>query len=336
MFADGERPTRVRLEQDRRLAVYLRNEVIPFSDAHRARLEAAGLSGAVVRGADDLAALTPLRLEEMGDPAELVLRPHSDDIRRGGDRSLTVRLLWAQLTGRLASFDATFIDPLYKPVHWVLDGGVPVGSSAEDVDRLGEIGRRWLESAGITTADALVSIVPPRPTTAFWQLTFGARRGGLPALHLDPSATAEEVLALAPTVLAGAPADLAVLLGSRRGSMTFAAVHTVLVLGAPLSEKGREKLLSYLSPKTAVLNAWCPPGVRSLWGECRGQTGLHTWPATELIQEVDGQLVWTSVGWRGTVFLRLATGVTGRVDRDRCPTCRRTSPRVIVAGPPPR
>jgi hypothetical protein len=181
----------------------------------------------------------------------------------------------------------------------------------------------------VTTSDALVSLVPPRPTTAFWQLTFGARRGGLPAMHLDPSATAEEVLSLAPTVLAGSPADLAAMLASRKGTMTFAAVHTVLAIGVPLSEKGRAKLASFLSPNAAVLSAWCPTGVRSLWGECRGRTGLHTWPATELVQAVDGQLVWTSVGWRGTVFVRLATGLGGHVDTDRCPSCRRTSPRVI-------
>ena len=99
--------------------------------------------------------------------------------------------------------------------------------------------------------------------------------------------------------------------------------------------------LEFRGNEATVLSAWAPPGVRSLWAECRGGRGLHTSPGVELVEIVDplsgarvppggeGEVVWTSVGWRGTVFLRLRTDVYATLEEGRCPTCGRTSPRIV-------
>ena len=80
--------------------------------------------------------------------------------------------------------------------------------------------------------------------------------------------------------------------------------------------------------------AWAPPGARALWSECRGGgAGYHTAPDTELV-ETDrgtGELLWSAIGWKGSVFLRLATRMRANIDESPCPRCRRTTPRVLLA-----
>jgi len=83
-----------------------------------------------------------------------------------------------------------------------------------------------------------------------------------------------------------------------------------------------------------VLTAWAPAGVRALWTECRGAVGLHTTPAAEVIESINGEVVWSALGWSGTVLLRLRTGVEGVLDDSRCPSCGRSGVRVLPATGP--
>jgi phenylacetate-coenzyme A ligase PaaK-like adenylate-forming protein len=59
---------------------------------------------------------------------------------------------------------------------------------------------------------------------------------------------------------------------------------------------------------------------------------VHLWPGAEVIEVIDdagdrvplgdvGEIVWTPIGWHGSVILRLRTGVRGRIDTTRCATC---------------
>ena len=144
----------------------------------------------------------------MAVPEHLVLRPTDESIQIGGDPALALRILGARIFGRVAHVSRTHVEPAYKPVHWILGDGVPIGSSVDDLDRLAELGRRWLESAGVKPSDVLVGMVAPGPSLAYWELVLGARRAGLSALHLDGIPAAEDVERLRPSVLAGASADL--------------------------------------------------------------------------------------------------------------------------------
>jgi hypothetical protein len=109
--------------------------------------------------------------------------------------------------------------------------------------------------------------------------------------------------------------------------------HTVLAVDGPLSTEQRRRLEAGLVERGAtVLSAWAAPGVRSLWTECRGHTGLHTTPSAEYVEVVDEEIVWTAIGWSGSVFVRLATGVRGALVRGTCEGCGRTTPRVVARG----
>jgi phenylacetate-coenzyme A ligase PaaK-like adenylate-forming protein len=217
VLGDRERPARIRSEQDRELARYLQRQVRAYSNHYRTVLQRAQPERAIRKRAD-LARLPLTSFDEVGDGRDLVLRPDYDTISRYGGLELGARLLWARIWGRVEQLGRTVVDPAYKPVLWLVEDGVPIGSSAADLERLSELGRRWLETAGVVSSDVVVGILPPGPYLPFWELSLGARRGGLSSVFLEPTSSSTAVARLQPTVLVGQPNDLVRLLEDAHAS----------------------------------------------------------------------------------------------------------------------
>jgi hypothetical protein len=307
-------------------------------------MSAAGIGPFGVRTAADLEQVPPITWAEVGDGADLLLRPHQTTITRLGAPALAFRVLIAKLLRRHQTLNRSVIDPIYRPIQWLIQEGVPVGMTAIDLERLSEIGRRWLESAGVGTGDVVASIIPAGPHLDFWQVAVATRRAGVAAAFLDNPPPLEDLVRLRVTVLAGRPPDLLALAeeAARANSDALAHVHTVLATGDLIDDTTRRALKHLLGPEVAVLAAWAPPGVRSMWAECRGGDGLHTWPAAEIVDVVDpdtfvplqpgaqGEILWSALGWAGTVILRLRTTVRAVMDDRTCPECGRTTPRLMV------
>lgn len=340
LTSDFLRPSRLRAEQERALARYLPGEVRAFSDHYRSVLHGAQWQRSGP-GTEDLARLPITEFEDLQAASALVLRPDPEHIRHSSS-SLRWGLRAAEILGYRKTFGRRRIDPEYKPVHWTVDEGLLVGSSTADLERLAEIGRRWLEAAGVRPGDTLVSMVDPGPNLGFWELQLGSRKAGLSSLFLGSPPSVAEFGRLRPDVLAGSTEDLLrLLIGARGADVDLHQLRTVLSVGASMKERDRRGLQE-LAPRAAVLQAWAPPGVRSLWFECRGGAGLHTQPGAELIEVVVppedrpagpdqyGDLLWTALGWRGTVLVRLRTGLLGRLETSVCSACGRGSPRVRV------
>lgn len=333
---DRADPVRLAAQQRRDLAAYLTGEVHPFSPTEARRLDASGIGPRGFRQVGDLAALPPVALDDV-DGIGAVLRPTPEGLDRS---SLRWRWLGARLRAGRGRFVDDVVDPRYRAIHFDDHDGTVVASTATDLDRLGELGRRWLEHAGVVATDAVVSVLPARADLAFWQLTLGCRRGGVPALHLGESATADLVASYAPTVLAGTGATLRKL--AKRGA-DLDSVRLLLVVVDPLDHRARAALAKRY-PRASQRLAWAPPGVRALWPECEGGA-LHTFPDTELIEVVDqrgrpvasgdGEILWTPIGWRGTVILRLSTSRYGHLVEGPCQSCGRTTARLELGPPPP-
>lgn len=325
----GDAPSR----RDRRLSRYLRRDVGAYSAFWRAPVEG------------DFERIPPRRFGDLAAHApNLVLRPDVASIYRAGPRRLAVRTAWSRLWGRQRVVNDKLLVPYYKPVLWVLHDGVPIGYSESDVDRLARIGARWLADAGVRPDDVVANFLPSGPNLAWWQTVVGCRRARLSAVHLGANPDPATVVDLRPTVLVGRPMDLLRLLAVAYDIQP----RIVLAVGRPM-DKGLRSRLAAAATGAPVLSAWAPPGVRAMWTECSGAAdrGLHTWPASELLQLVDpltgmsapagagGEVVWTPLGWHGTVMLRLRTGVFGTIEDGVCPTCGRNAPRLHVAGSTP-
>jgi phenylacetate-CoA ligase len=347
-LVDFERPARLADRQGRALTRHVADEVHPWSRLDRARLDRAGLGQRGVRRVEDLRRLPPVALGDLGDGAAATMRPAPERMRERGPAGLRARWWLADLTGRRARLVAEELDPRYKPVLWLRQGPLTVGCTLADLDRLADVGRRWLAAAGIRADDRLVVLGGLADDLGPWQTWLGCRAGGVASTVLPSAgdgsgvdaALAREVAALAPTAVAGTGADL---LALAEVGEPVRGLRTVLVPGEVPGARDRALLVALAEDpsRVAVCGAWAPDGVRALWGECRGGH-LHTWPDSEVVEVLDplthepvpagsdGELVWTPIGWRGTAALRLATGAFGRLEPGPCPACRRTTPRVAL------
>ncbi len=342
MLGDTERPGAYASEQRRLVRAAVAAEVLTYTSYWREAAEEAGLRRA--SSTKDLAALRPRPLGALGPPNTLVLRPPPEAVRKSGPRPLRRRLRRARVGRGSASAMRRILDPLYKPIHWIIEGDVPVGCTEADLVRLAELGRRSLELAGIGLSDAIVGLVPPGPTLSSWQLVLGAREATVPLAALAPSASIEAVSLLGPTVLAGRPPDLLRVLDGLTGPARKAVGTILVITRSPLLRTERARLVAAAGREAVVVESWAPPGTRALWTQCRGGEGVHTWPQAELLEVCGpdgepaepgavGELVWTGLGWRGTAMVRLATGVRGRLVEGACETCGRTTPRIVDARP---
>ena len=339
---DREKPRDRLKNQEELLREYLTHHLYAYSPFYRRRFSAAGLMPRNMGGFADLTRLEPTRWSEVvAEPAAFLLRPTERAIARFGDRRLVVAIARAKMRGRVAQLNRDVIDPAYKPIHWHLVGDVPVGYSAEDLDRLAEAGRRVVQLAGLTRDDVIVGVTRAGPNLEHWQLVDGARLAGLSAVHLGPDASLDRVEAAAPTVLAGPPDVLERVLGEFGSARRrLFGLRTLLSLGTVLDSEtrsGLEKLGRSVGEKDlAVVAAWAPPGVQALWGECRGGQAFHTYPDLEWIEVLpgEGEVAWSSLAWHGTAFMRLRTGISGTIDDTTCEVCGRIGPRLTLAAVP--
>lgn len=336
---DHEKPKTRLKEQEEQLREYVAHHLYPYSPFYRRRFDSAGIAVRTITSFDDLAKLEPTRWSDVtSEPVAFVLRPTERAIIRFGERRLVGAITRAKFRGKVSQVNRDLIDPAYKPIHWHFDGDVPVGYSAEDVERLSEAGRRVLHLAGLTRDDAIVDVTPPGPSLEFWQLADGARSAGLSAVHFNPEVAPDRIAAAAPTVLAGPPDALETALEALAAEgHRIEGLSTLLVLGSLLDESDRTALRALGQAvgeqSLEVVVAWAPAGVRALWGECRGGRYFHTYPDFEWLEVLpDGEIAWSSLSWHGTVFARLRTGVTGTVDDVACENCGRFGPRITVSS----
>src|SRR5665213_1038176 len=192
---------------DRKVAHYVRRTVYPYSAHYRKVLDGVGIGGRL-RTVDQFGRIPPTDLREVTDPGALVLRPDLRAIVREGHRPFAARAVAAKAVGGMHIFNERVVEQHFKPVHWVIGDGVPLGYSSSDLQRLASRGQRWLERAGVERQDVVLSLLHPGPSVAHWQLVLGCRRARISAIHLDPAVDPEWADRLAPSVLAGDPQQL--------------------------------------------------------------------------------------------------------------------------------
>jgi hypothetical protein len=313
------------VRRDRVILNYVKRELYPHNDGARARIDAAAIAGGQLRSLADLRAIEPVAFDAL-DEADYVLRPTRLGLIRAGSPYLRLRTLWASTWGRWNAY-LTAIEPLYRPVHYFGADASPIGASAADLVRLAALGAEWLRALGVTRADTVALVGGASGAIEPWQLSGGTRRAGVSLAVVEESAGAARHNV---TVLAGT--EYSVLRALEGG--TWPGLRIVLVL-APTADHVAKRLAKLGATGTVALRrAWSIPGARSVWYECRGgsEYGWHTTPSAELI-EVDehDEVVWTGIGWRGTVYLRLRTDLrASQIETTPCPACGHVGERVFL------
>lgn len=351
------------VEQGRLLAEWVEREVRPFSSFWRDRLGAGR-----IRSPHDLRGVTTVTEADVagaggpGNPALLIL-PTEGGFKRHASRR-DVFAAAREAGGRGAAGRRAALFRRYKPIH-VHEAGaarlVAIAYSRSDLDRLHLAGARLMQVLGLGADDALVSAVPASPSLSFWGLYHAALAARMTALH--PRSAGQDALRpilrgialLPPTVLA-LPGDeaLSIMDGLIQQGAVLNRLRTLLTVGPPPSVGARQALTELASRVGAagvrVQAVWAPESARALWGECRppsgdpteARYGLHTYPDMDVLEIRDvatgnrqderepGELVLTSLGWRGTALLRYATGAYsgGLITKTPCPACGRTVPRL--------
>lgn len=354
-------------EQSRLLGEWVDREVRPFSTYWNSRLgdrHVASLSDL-----RELEVLTETEVAGAGGPGnpDLLVLPTEDGFKRHASRAeLSAAAREVGRGGADGRRAALF--RRYKPVH-VHEAGVAavlaVAYTRSDLDRLHLAGARLVEVLGLGADDAMVSAVPAGPTLRFWGLYHAALAARMTALH--PRGEGQQLLrpvlrglAMLPaTVLAAPVAEAEELLAGLAGRGAKApGLRTLLTVGPPPAAALRIRLAeaaaALASQPVRVQAVWAPDSSRALWGECRPPSadpgeatyGLHTYPDLELVEVRDlatataageaeaGEIVLTSLGWRGTALLRFATGAwtQGLSTTVPCPACKRTVPRLAPAA----
>ncbi len=351
-------------DRDRLLAEWIAREVRPFCPWWAERL-----GDGKVTGAADLEMAVATNEEAdvagaggPGNPALLIAADEVAFKRHASRRDLSQAA--AEVGGHGVEGRRAAMLRRFKPVH-VHEAGVDrvlaIAYTRTDLDRLHVAGRRLAEVLGLDSDDALVNAVPAGPTLAFWGLYHLALATRMTALHprspgLPAAAAVARALAMLPASVLAVPVGEAAALLDELAHRTAAvtSLRRVLVVGPP-PEAAERRAIAMAGQVLAghpvrVQAVWAPACSRVLYGEApsapddppEATYGLLTYPDLEHLEVRDpvtgepvregagGELVVTSLGWRGTALLRVATGswVAGLESRTPHPVSGSTVPRL--------
>ncbi|MBI3027742.1 AMP-binding protein [Candidatus Woesearchaeota archaeon] len=244
----------------------------------------------------------------------------------------------------------------YKPIHPHFTTGrtansVPILYTAFDLQRLEESGKRMMGIFDVSKDEVVINAFPYAPHLAFWQTYYAAKGANLLTLHTGGGRIlgTEKITALIEsmkaTCLAGMPGYLYHLLrAAEEQKNNLSSLGLVVFGGERVPVELRGKIRQFLKPigskAPAVLSTYAFTEGKCAWAECYEESGYHIYPDFEFIEVVDkngervnegeeGEIVYTSLDWRGSVFLRYKTGdITKGIYYGRCPNCKRTLPRI--------
>jgi len=366
---DSLPPRQYLAAQEQHLVRFIREMVYPFSPYYRELLDYNRIKPQSIHTLRDLtcipfttkADIAPLP-EDPEMPYNLVLQP--DRARLSPRLSTRLRHRLRRMTHGKKAY-SELLDYEFKPVHIHFTIGrtalpTPILYTRYDLQRMREAGRRIFELAELSREDLVINAFPFAPHLAFWMTYFATETVGIPALHtgggriLGTQRILEALERLKATVLTATPSYAYHLL--RRAAMEgrdLSRLHTLILGGDGLPPGLKAKMIELLgkvgSHRPAVISTYGFTEGRVAWSECRPSalsreesSGYHLFPDMELVEIIDpktgyrledgedGEIVYTSLDWRGSVLLRFRTGdlVKGGIKNSPCPYCGRSLPRL--------
>jgi len=358
-------PKQIRLAQEQKLLWFVNRVLLPGSPFYRNMLREAGVQPRPLRTMDDFRSLPftckadiAPTAEDPERPLRLVLRPPEKDGKKRSLKEKWRRLLLGEQGYRRA------IRHDYGPVHLHFTTGrtslpTPIFYTPSDLDLLRECGWRMVEVAGLSEEDRVINAFPFAPHLSFWMSFFACEARKTAALHTGGGKTLgsgrilDALERLGGSCLVGTPGYCYNLLRLAATEGRDLSSLKTLVLGGERAPVGmRAKMLELAkragAEELCIIGSYAFTEGRTAWMECRESsregrsTGYHLYPDLEYIEVIDpesgepmekgegGEVVYTSLGWRGSALLRYRTGdvVSEGISLEPCPACGRTVPRL--------
>jgi phenylacetate-CoA ligase len=369
---DNLPPKQFLAAQDQHIARFIRDQVYSYSPYYRELMDYNRIKPGAIKTVKDLSSIpfttkadiAPLP-EDPDIPFSLVLQPTKES-RKEAKFSIRLKQRWMRFTQGKKGY-AEVVDQEYLPIHQNFTIGrtafpTPITYTAFDLMRLREAGRRLFELMELERKDMLINAFPFAPHLAFWMTYFAAEEVGIQALHtgggriLGSSRILDALERLKGSVLTATPSYAYHLLREAANQgRDLSSLHTLIMGGDRLPSGLKQKMLELLekvgAEEVAIASTYGFTEGRVAWSECRPSalskeesSGYHLFPDMEIIQIVNpesgkrlgegesGEIVYTSLEWRGSVLIRFRTGdlVEGGIDYSPCPYCGRSLPRLGI------
>lgn len=345
-------PQKIRNLQNKLLRNFVRSQ-IPYHSYYHKLFKKNNIGFSDIKRTDDLRKLPFTSKEDVAPTAkepkkflDFVLQPNKQLIKQYAALNKKIKLIISK----------NHLHYEYKPTHLHFTTGrtantTPILYTAYDLQRLEESGRRMLDILHVSSNGIVINSFPYAPHLAFWQTFYAAKAANLLSLHtgggriLGTGRIIDSIESMKATCLAGMPGYLYHLIRTAKGQKNnFSSLNLIIFGGervpAGLREKIKNDLMSIGSKAPRILSSYAFTEGKCAWVECRENSGYHLYPDFEFIEIVDkngervnegekGEIVYTSLGWRGSVLLRYKTGdITKGLYYEKCPYCRRTMPRI--------
>jgi phenylacetate-CoA ligase len=351
----------LRALQAKRLRAYLRDVVLPFHPHYREVFSQHDLDWRAIETLEDLRGIPFTSKSDLsGGPEKtrgFVIAP---DPRQLARRPSTVfRSLVRGLSRTRFELDREFRPILMTSTTGRSAEPVPFVYTAYDLAALRTAGFRLMQLAGASKSDRMLSMFPFAPHLAFWQTHYAGTAFGVFLLSsgggktIGTSGNIRMLRKLNPDVLIGMPTFIYhVLREAALDGVRCDKLRAIVLGGEKVPQGLRRKLQECASSLDArsvnVISTYGFTEAKMAWCEClfpveSEPSGYHIYPDLGIVEIVDpetgelkddgqtGEIVFTSLGARGSCVLRYRTGdvIEGGLTHEPCPHCGRIMPRLV-------
>lgn len=350
---------RIKQLQDKQLAHFVQHE-LPFSPFYRQLFEQAKVRFDEIRTVDDLQRIPFTSKQDLAPtadnpatPRQFILQPDEQLIKKYASKGKLIQILWGKLTGQDVK---RRLEWEYKPVHMHFTTGrtalpTPFVYSSRDMAILRQAGERMFGVANVSRDLVAINAFPYAPHLAFWQAYHGLTACGLTSVQtgggkiMGTLKILDAIERLKAGLLIFIPGyGYHLMREAVKQKRNFSSVKRVITGGERASPGLRAKVKELLgecgAPDPIFLSTYAFTEAKTAWIQCCEESGYHLYPDLEYFEVIDkdgnrvkdgepGELVYTSLGWRGSVVVRYRTGdMTEGIEYGPCPHCGRTVPRI--------
>lgn len=341
--------------QNQRLKYFFAHE-LPYSPYFRELFAKHNLAFTDIQTVEDLqkvpfsskADLAPTP-ENPAKSRAFILQPDEHLIKKYAAKSKLIGILLQKIVGKDVKKKLHWE---YKPIHLHFTTGrtalpTAVGYSARDLEVLKETAGRLFDTMGIPNDAVVVNAFPYAPHLAFWLAFFATSSLQLTTLQsgggkvMGTQKIIDAIERLKATVVTAIPGYFYhALREAVAQKKNWSNLQYVIFGGERVSDGLRTKVKELLkevgATKTKIFATYAMTEGKTAWVQCSEETGYHTYPDMEIFEVVDeqgnrvpegqpGELVYTSLNWRGTVMVRYRTGdIVQGMTYGQCPHCGRT------------